>query len=283
MALCRNGDRDQLRSELQQLATARVALYEEYVPIDRSAGTGYCHLFLQSLLEAASTGGHTDTVELLLFFGQHHGVAVRDLVTPSTITAAFHENTLEILLKFKVVEPEVFSLYGVVGSNTLSAACYGGPHSEPVPRRKNLNLVRYMMESGFDPNGDWVPGSTRSGNLYIACGDACLEIVECLLEHGAVVAHSGATRVAARKGRIDVLEALLQNGADLNEIYTRNNGTGLRGLHSMSPFASGQIATVEWLLQCRADVNIRNMEGKTAGDLLPENGDEALKKIVRRE
>ncbi|KAF2793096.1 hypothetical protein K505DRAFT_338103 [Melanomma pulvis-pyrius CBS 109.77] len=178
MVLCRYGDHDQLL-RASTIGNSPSSSIKDYVPIDWSAGAGCYHLFLRSLLEAATTGGHADTAKLDHFFGQPHCVAMLDLVTPSNIAAALRENTLEVLLKFKVVEPDDFFLYCIVGSNTLSAVCYGGPHPEPVPRRKDLNPLRYMMESAFDPNGNWVPGLTRSGNLYRLRGASSKSLSVC--------------------------------------------------------------------------------------------------------
>ena len=87
-------------------------------------------------------------------------------------------------------------------------------------------------------------------------------------------------RVAARKGRIDVLEALLRHGADLNECTHESDYHGPSGTLLHVTVASDQITTVKWLLQRRADVSIRNSEGRTASDLISEDSSEELKILV---
>jgi ankyrin repeat protein len=51
-----------------------------------------------------------------------------------------------------------------------------------------------------------------------------VEVVRLLLEYGAQIEGSGAAQAAAAKGHIDVLDVLLQHGADLNTHF-RNTGT----------------------------------------------------------
>ncbi|KAF2468325.1 ankyrin [Lindgomyces ingoldianus] len=283
ITLCKNGECKQLLSELQQPATSQVALSDEYVVIDPDVGRLQKQFNLQRMLEAAARAGHADTVELLVRFGQQHGVAVSNLVTPLIICDALsHENSLQVLLKFHAVEPDVFSLRLPLGGSILGAACGGGPNSERIPRKKYLGLVRHLMGIGYNPNANLLTHPDTPGYLlYVACWQACREIVECLLEHGAVITGSEATRVAANRGRIDILEVLLQYGANLNECFTQEGINGPPGTALHAAVASRQVATVEWLLQHGADASLRNIEGKTAGDLLPTDSDEALKDILR--
>jgi hypothetical protein len=281
LTICKNDDRNQLLSELRNPAGAQVALDTEEVIVDLDTGRREEQFNLKRMLAVAARAGHADTVELLLRFGQQHNVAVWHLATQDVVWPALsHGNAFQVLLKFHAVEPDIFARKFSLGASVLSAACDGGPLSERTPRRQFLGLVRHLMEMGFDPNTTSVrdpPGHL----LYVACWQACLEIVECLLEHGAVISGSMSARAAARGGRIDVLDALMRYGADFNECFPEKGIDGPPGSALHTAVAYGQVATVKWLLQHGADIGLRSVEEKTAGDLLSADGDEALKDILR--
>lgn len=95
ITLCKNDDRKQLLSDLQQHAKAQVALNDEDVVIDTDTGRRQKQFNLQRMLVAAARAGNADTVELLLGFGREHGVAASNLVTPGIIlTSLSHESAL---------------------------------------------------------------------------------------------------------------------------------------------------------------------------------------------
>jgi hypothetical protein len=282
ITLCKDGEFKQLVSELQQPVTAQVALSSEEVVIDPDTLVRQLQFNLHRMLKAAARAGNADTIEQLLKFGQQHGVAEWHLADPDVIGAALcHENAPQVLLKFHTIEPNVFARRLHLGMSILGAACDGGPNSERPPRKKFLGLVRHLMELGFDPNTTDPTAPDYPGHhLYIACWMTGCEVVECLLDHGAVITGSKAALVAAEYGRIDVLEALLWHGLNLNECFTEDSRSSA-GTALHVAVASRQVATVEWLLQHGTDINLHNINRETAGDLLPADADEALSSLLR--
>lgn len=272
ITLSEHGDLQQLFSALQQPATARIALDTESILVNAQIGVRVQKLNLTRMIEAAARCGHADIVEILLFFGQQHNVAVPRMVTVDTIEAALEEKPLEILLKFRAVDPDVFSRSLHIGTELLSIACRGGPSDEDIPRKKYHRLVQYLMDAGFDPNTpNCSPKSRRyrpGRLLYIACMNASREIVECLLAHGATIEKSRSMRLASFEGRIDILGTLLKYGGDVNEILDCKDVTGPPGTPLHVAAASQNEDVVRWLLAHGADVTIENGEGKTPEDIL---------------
>jgi hypothetical protein len=262
ITLSENGDLQQLSSALQQPSTAQVALNTER------------EFNLKRMIEAAAKSGHANIVENLLCFGQQHNVAVSKMVTMDTISAALEERPLEVLLKFRAVDPDVFSRPLHIGVKLLSIACHGGPDNEECPRKKYLGLVQHLMDAGFDPNTPNRPPSHpryRPGRLlYTACQQASCEIVECLLAHGAIIEKSRSMRLASFFGRIDVLEVLLKYGGDVNEVAECKDVNGPAGtpLHVAAAAEKGDV--VQWLLAHGADVTVKNCEGRAPKDILEE-------------
>ncbi|KAF2254341.1 ankyrin [Trematosphaeria pertusa] len=285
IALCQAKTHEQLLCELQQSATAQIALSEEVIMVMPGEDREIKQLNLQRMLEAAAYAGRADTVECLLDFGQQYGVAVPHLLTPWakwwTLSSA---NALEVLLKFRALDADVFVRAfrtGPVRVQIISFACTGGPNSEDPPCKAFLPLVRHLMKIGCDPNTPiWRFEDHPGYLLYRACWTACYEVVECLLQHGVLVKGSRAARPAARDGRVDVLELLLRYGADMNECFPGKDLTEPQGTALHAAVASNQTATVEWLLQHGADAGIRNVDGKTTADYIPEDADEALRTLM---
>jgi hypothetical protein len=268
------GDLQQLFSALRQPSIARVALNTESVLVDAYTGVRVQELNLKRMIEAAARSGHADIVETLLRFGQQHNIAVSEMVTMDTISAALQERPLEVLLKFQAVDPDVFSRPLHMGVRILSTACHGGPNSEDLPRKKYLGLIQHLMNAGFDPNTPNCPPTYRRYRpgrlLYTACWQASSEIVGCLLAHGAIIEKSRSMRSASYNGRIDVLEALLKYGGDVNEVADCKDIDGPPGTPLHVAAAEGKEDIVSWLIDHGADLTVKNCEGRTPKDILEE-------------
>ena len=253
IALSAHGELQQLSPALQQPTTAQFALDTESVLFEAQLGLRLQRLTLERMIEAAAKSGHADIVETLLVFGQQHNIAVSAMVTMDTIGAALEEDPLAVLLKFRAVDPDVFSRPMHLGVSLLRSACHGGPNSEECPRNKYLGLVKYLMDLGFDPNTPNRPPTSRRYRpgrlLFIACWQASCEIVECLLQHGAVIKGFRAMRSASCNGRIDVLETLLKHGGDVNEVAAEKDVNGPAGtpLHAAATTGGGYDCC--WLME----------------------------------
>jgi ankyrin repeat protein len=274
IALSREGELQQLSSALQQPTTAQIALGTESFLIDARTQVHMRALVLERMIEAAARPGHTDVVEMLILFGQQHDIAASHMVTMDTLDAAWDENCLEILLKFQVVDPDVFYRPRHLGADLLSSVCWGGPDEEEFPRIKYLGLLQHLMSIGFDPNKSGVDPTSRryrpGSNLRVACRIAGCEIIECLLQHGAVIKESIAMRTASCHGRIDVLEALLKYGGDVNEVSGREDSDGPSGTPLHVAAAAEREDAVRWLLAHGADVTIKNCDGISPQEILEE-------------
>lgn len=233
------------------------------------------------MLHAAAHSGHASTVELLLSFGLQHQVPVDQLVTPDTIAAALNEKPMDILIKFQEVDSSVFSRKMHSGLDLLTAASYGGPNSEDVPRSKYRDLARHLLDAGFDPNPTaWARRRGHPCHLYNACSQASCEIVESFLEHGALIKGSDAMRSASSDGRVDVLELLLKYGGDVNEVSLEKYVDGPPGTPLHVAVAKGREDVVRWLVGHGADVGVRNSEGKVAKEYLGEDNAGAILGIL---
>ncbi|KAF2256073.1 ankyrin [Trematosphaeria pertusa] len=270
LTLCENGEHEQLLSLLQDNATLRTVFSREAVdnyPNTIFAGVTQEYLIFERMLAAASRGGQVDLLSALLDFGQRHGVAAPYMVTTGVVSAALHQVTdsLGLLLALQRVEPEVFSIRLPMGHHILETVCLGSKR-EP---RVRLPLLRHMMDMGIDPNMRlYLHGNKPGVLLYKASRFACVEMVECLLQHGAIIAKSKAQRAAARFGRVDVLEALLRYGADLNECSEAKDMDGPAGAALHVAAANSQAEAVRWLVENGADSMQENCNRLTPRNLL---------------
>ncbi|KAF2870925.1 ankyrin repeat-containing domain protein [Massariosphaeria phaeospora] len=268
IALCKNSDHEQLLNALQQPAAVEVALSHEKVVDDGCYRLN--KLNLERMLVAAVRADDDTMVETLLKFGQKQDVKVDAMLTTEVIMRALDKSALPLIRKLEVLDPNIFTRYLSPGFTILMLASDGGPFGEKPPCNTYLPLMQYMMERGVDPNCPWIAKAHGPGTvLYQACRTASSKIVECLLKHGAIVAGSGAARVAAEHGRIKVLKLLLQYGADLNECFDTQPPFGPLGtaLHTATYYRRD--AVIEWLLEHGADPSIRNSEGKAVAGIVP--------------
>ncbi|KAF2623625.1 hypothetical protein BU25DRAFT_424606 [Macroventuria anomochaeta] len=237
--LSENGDAQQLFTALEWPSLAQVGLQTESVLIDAQVGVVRQESNLHQI------------VQLLLEFGQTHDVASKEMVIMDTMDAALHEKPLEVLLKFRAVDPNVFSHPLHLGSDILQIACRGGPDRDDAPRGKRLNFVQYLLEvEGRDPNTPNArPGSRRHRPgklLYTACWKASLEIVESLLAYGAIVKGPGAMPSASYHVKIDVLD-LLKYDVEVNELLNKRRSMGRLARRYMLPLLQeGRTCTSGW-------------------------------------
>ncbi|GAM38364.1 hypothetical protein TCE0_033r09027 [Talaromyces pinophilus] len=80
----------------------------------------------------------------------------------------------------------------------------------------NIDWVRYCLEHGADPNKNLI--EEHRTPLAAAASNSNAEMVQLLLNYGAVINGSGAIVVAAEQGHGHIVELLLENGANIDEI-----------------------------------------------------------------
>jgi hypothetical protein len=283
IALCSAGDQELLDLLLAQSSTIQTALSYETICLDNETGVSRKLLTLQRMLKAASKSGEAEIVEFLLGFGQEHGIAVNGMLTRETVGAALKKDPVPVLRKFMKVDPDTISRPLSMGIQMLDSACCGGPNSEPPYRSSYLNLVEYLLENGQDRNMIISYRTDKPGYLlFSAAWSASSEITERLLQHGAMISGSGAPRMAASKGRLDVLEILVKYGADLDEYFHETDVVGPGGTPLHMAVRHKQPEAVKWLLEHNADLKVRNEDGKTAGEMASADGDPTMIAIFER-
>ena len=134
-------------------------------------------------------------------------------------------------------------------------------------KRNSADEVRTLISHGANPNlGLYAHlySPLASASEYAAS----LDVVNTLLDAGAIVQGSDALHVAAMKGRVDILQRLLDSGVDVNEVgfeycaverFAAVAGTGLH-------FAvdGGSEEAVRLLLERGADRQLKDAQGNTA-------------------
>lgn len=218
-------------------------------------------------LQAASSAGHKEIVELLLGSGADPNIVAGEYETAlHAATYMNHKDIVELLLE-KGADPNI--LTGIYGTALKNASSKG-----------NKQIVELLLKNKADPN---IPAYHDRTALQEASSYGRTEVVELLLDSGAdpsIVARESGTAIqeAAYKGHKDVVEVLIEKGADINS-KGQEFGSALEAA-SYSGFKD----LVKMLLEKGADVNIGGGQYGTAlkaasskghrdiAELLIENG-----------
>ncbi|KAG6867837.1 hypothetical protein C0993_010471, partial [Termitomyces sp. T159_Od127] len=137
------------------------------------------------------------------------------------------------------------------------------------------SLLEWAIERGADPNLHSNNGGQSVLESAVIHGP--LESVEVLIDKGgAHINNTNALKYAAWSGRTEMIELLLEKGAEIDEIprpeYSLDlmyPDTGL-GTALHQAVMAGQLEAVQLLLARGADPRVRNLVGKTALDLARE-------------
>lgn len=127
-------------------------------------------------------------------------------------------------------------------------------------------LVRWLLHQGANPNlGEPSPAKNDDPNAYQQSGDALneaarqssIEIVDLLLEHGAVLSNSVALHAAAGSQnsdaeRVPMLSHLLDLGLDVN-VIDESQGIYSRGTPLWYAVSAGMIERARFLMKNGAD------------------------------
>jgi hypothetical protein len=159
---------------------------------------------------------------------------------------------------------------------------------EAIAAQGNANTVKFLLQSGADPNRMSIYGLTP---LMIACtrSKADPAIIDLLIKHGANINDRSihgetALKIASRRNKgawvekygikgTAVEKMLLDYGAEVN-IRDKNGATAL-----MAASEAGNTDLISLLLDHGADVNIQDNQGKTAYML---TSDSAIKEILTK-
>ena len=142
-------------------------------------------------------------------------------------------------------------------ADALTVAVYKG----------DVELTSFVLSAGADVHSDrlW---SYQYGPMAIAGLFALVEILRVLVSHGATIENSLAIHTASRAGRIDVIQYLLDEGADVNEIPLTNHYLTFNTSYALGPpihyvVDNQNLETIEFLLNHGVDATLRDRAGRT--------------------
>ena len=196
-------------------------------------------------LEAASAEGHIEIVQILLEKGAEVNVVRERGFYSTALEAASGEGHIEIVQILLEKGAEVNVVREGVFYNTALGQASAGGYTE---------IVQILLEKGAEVNAE---GGGRYGTaLGQASREGHTEIVQILLEKGAEVNAEGGGRYgtalgqASREGHTEIVQILLEKGAEVNAEGGRKYGTALRAAS-----AEGHTEIVQILLEKGAEVN----------------------------
>ncbi|CAF9923041.1 hypothetical protein IMSHALPRED_005836 [Imshaugia aleurites] len=274
--VCSKGDSYQLETLLSDPSYISVALGQP--PQPRNKRLPPTRPNIQVLLNLAAEVGHLACVQLLLQFGHSHEVPYDKFVSRWEIFAALESGENAIIEEFVKTWPEVVNLdLGHCGQPLLQTIF-----------QDNFALSTYLLDHGANVNAICGPDKRPGRYLRASAKDRALPYTTLLLQHGAQVAQTGAIRMAAEKGRLDVLRILIEHGGDVNERLAPDAGFfNQKKRHqqaSETPLytatLNGHHDVVVWLLEQGADVEIGDLNGKTPITIAREQGDEELLRVL---
>ncbi|KAM3547848.1 hypothetical protein MY1884_009415 [Beauveria asiatica] len=108
----------------------------------------------------------------------------------------------------------VFLDFGMDPNISLDIA--GSPLAQAIATNQ-LELTEYLLSKGADPNGYYMSNTL----LGVAARLLNTGVLRALLRNGAQIAGSGALQQAAQYWRIQNAEVLLEHGASINEVFTK--------------------------------------------------------------
>jgi len=148
------------------------------------------------------------------------------------------------------------------------------------------NVVSILISRGADVNFKGKDGRTP---LIWAAGNS-FESTKILLENGADIKAKGDDGMTAfiqstfgilsKKVSTDVMDLLLENGADVNSALISKNAAGWTALHYA--IVNGDIDLVKYLLSHGANVNHTSNEGSIALSLARQEKYEALVSLLKK-
>ncbi len=140
----------------------------------------------------------------------------------------------------------------------------------------NYGLVLWLAERGADVNIKGVDGITV---LDIAAGNGDIELVQSLVEHGADLNPGLTIHEAAISGNMELVQWLIEQGLDVNAKDEEERTILFNAVES------GNLELVQWLVEQGLDVNAKDDEGisvlQAAEEAFEENHNPKIVKFLK--
>lgn len=194
----------------------------------------------ESALAYAASNGHTSIADRLLKAGAH----------PNCRVMLFGEHASALTMSSGRGEIATVKLLIAAGANPDGFEEWDRPIILAA-RNQHLEVVRYLLEHGADPNAQ---SRTRKTVLIPLAARGAADEVKLALQCKAQVNvpdSDGMTPLmwACRNGRLEVVKLLIQAGADVGLRDTFRQRAGIRDSALTWAISQKQRAVVEWLVQ----------------------------------
>jgi hypothetical protein len=170
--------------------------------------------------------------------------------------------------------PELRELRNEKGLSLLQVCCKRSTVGHPDAAERQLRLAKWLVNDGFDPRAIHTTAPGEDGEedpaeislVFFAVARAQNNrLARFFLQQGA---KPGALFAAAWWGNANIIPALVEHGADLNEVV---GATPLhmavavldRGIEGKPQLARRRLQTLQVLLRLGANPNIRSSDGRT--------------------
>nr|OQO16333.1 hypothetical protein B0A51_16031 [Rachicladosporium sp. CCFEE 5018] len=250
---------------------------------DKAMPEGWSHVSampytnLSRVLTLAAINGKAEAVTLLLSFAKKQcKLKLSDLVDRMFIVPVVRARQTAVFDAVVAAYPETVRL-------NLG---HWGYMLDLVVNFRNWDMVATVLEHGVDPNGltkNRRPrGSYPSSWLCWAAGARGRRLMEALVsKHSLPVKESGALHRCSEIGALDMMQFLLDHGADMDEILADEGITSQKkALHaSWTPLhftaSRGQVEAMELLRSKGAKDDVEDIEGMTADEVLKKQAEES--------
>ncbi len=221
---------------------------------------------------------HLESIMYVATEKDHVAIVQHCLDSGGKVTSCLLENilvgrqfkTYEALLVAKAVDPNRW--VGWNGDILAHAAV-----EDDIP------FVKLCLAHGADPNCNLF--ESYKTVLTATAEEASVPMAALLLENGSILKGSGALAAAAKAGKLDMLEFLLEKGADIDELgihhpsdrrCDKDDGSALH-----QAVRNGHDELVPFLLAKGADVNLKDVMGRTPLAFAKAKGNEKLVSMLK--
>ena len=155
-------------------------------------------------------------------------------------------------------------------------------------RRSDVVLLEYLLKNGADPGREPNIETPRFAYLYIPIENTVLSstpiIAQLLINYGARVQQTTALGIAASLGHIDMMDFLLEVGADINAVFEDVDGlygcTSTFGTPLHSAASSAQVDGARYLVEHGARLDILNNSRLTAMEVASNHGSIEVMRVL---